>query len=133
MRAVDANHGVLAEFTDVFTADTKEGKQPSDYGYYVEFFHSAVSVHDESGDNQPTVSNMVQVNVPVREIQTGFRPYTDGEVAADRDAAHLLPATLPVVKVGVRSNPNIKEYIITAPEQKNKTIARVVRTATGSS
>lgn len=132
VRAVDANHGVLAEFTDVFTADTKEGKQPSDYGYYVEFFHSAVSVHDESGDNQPTVSNMVQVNVPVREIQIGFRPYTDGEVAADRDAAHLLPATLPVVKVGVRSNPNIKEYIITAPEQKNKTIARVVRTATGS-
>lgn len=130
--ALDGRNGVLADFIDKFAADTHNGDQPANYGYYVQYYHSAVSTHDGDGDDKPTVSNMVQVNVPVRDLKVGFRPYTESEVAADRNAEDLLPATLPVIRIDTRSNPEIKEYVVTLPEEGNRTIAKVARTATGS-
>lgn len=128
VEALSAQGDMLAMFTDRFSVSTRNGDQSRAYGYYVEYVPEAGTSGDGRMDR--TLSNMVEVTVPVRELRVGVIPYTAEEIAADRDADNLLPAANPTVWIETRSNPNVSQYVVTNMTTGER-VAKVVRMATG--
>lgn len=124
-----ANNGdMLAMFTDRFSESTSLGEQAEAYGYYVEYTPDAASPAAARMDR--TLSNMVEVTVPVRELKVGIMPYTFDEISADLDAENPLPATPAAIWIETRSNPNVSQYVVTDVTDHSE-VAKLTRMATG--
>lgn len=106
--ALEENGDVLAMFTDRFSVSTKDGDQPEAYRYYVEYN----GVNDITREISKTLSNMVEVTVPVRALRLGYIPYTAAEIASDTDRSNLLPENRQTVWIETRTNPKVTEYIV---------------------
>lgn len=112
--AMEENDDVLAVFTDRFEASTRNGDQPEIYRYYVEYEgQNGIARARAAGRAvSRTLSNMVEVNVPVRELKAGFIPYTASDIAADTDASDLLTPNVSAIWIETRTDPRVAEYIV---------------------
>lgn len=102
--------------------------------------HPVALADTESAADVVKVSNFTNVYVPKREIFAGFVPYSEEEVAADRNFNNLLELNKRGLAVNVQNNLNVVRYKIyahdknlTHTEQKDfKPVAEINRFPEGS-
>lgn len=102
--------------------------QPRRYTYRIVYEPASSYVSDSEADM--AVSNEIQVNVPVRNIVTGYVPYTLAEIEADDDPADLLPLNAPGVVIVTAQNPNISGYEVT-DMATGRVVAKALRSPSG--
>lgn len=118
VEAADGNDGVLTSFVDLFTANVDHNQQPTQYRYQVLYKTvdpdklDAVALSMERADEnmQLAASNIVSVNVPVRDLIVGYQPYTLEQIQADQRFENRLKENTRAMVFEARNNVAIKSY-----------------------
>lgn len=118
--AMPENNGILARFIDVFSAVVADNQQAPLYRYHIAY-ESEISLTDTRAANRTAVSNIVDVNVPVRELTAGYEPYSLEDIKADSNCGMLLPENRRAIFFEARNNINIKSYeVLHIPSGSNE-------------
>lgn len=86
-----------------------DNRQAPLYRYQIAY-ESEISLTDSRAANRTAVSNIVDVNVPVRDLTVGYEPYSLDEIRADSNFGSLLPVNLRAMFFEARNNTDIKSY-----------------------